>query len=318
MMPEIVSLVPLEPDYIDEIQKKAKGYQFVDFSDGDFSLQDLADAEIILGWKPEVTGALMSDHSKIKWIQVWSAGVDYLPLDLLREKKVKLTNARGTNAPAVAEQAIGFMLMDARQFKTTIINQLNEIWEIPDELTILDQKTVLLLGTGAIATHIAKVAKALGMNTVGVDTHGVKKPHFTHTITFDDLEKFIDDADYVINSLPATDETKGLIDAEFFEHMNDDAMYINIGRGATTNQKDLADALDTGEIRSAALDVFQKEPLPENSPLWEIPNLIITPHDAGHYDDYDFPIVELFLKNLKTYTTSHKLTENVVDLKREY
>lgn len=317
-MREIISLVSLEPDYIDEIEKKTKGYQFVDYSDGDYSLQDLSEAEIILGWNKDVAGALMNDQSKIKWIQVWSAGVDYLPLDLLQEKKVLLSNARGANAPAVAEQALTFMLMDARQAKTTVINQLNEIWEDPEDLTTLNNKTLMLLGTGQIATHIAKVAKALGMNTIGIDTHGVKKPHYSHVITFDDIEKFIDDADYVINTLPATDETTNLVDAEFFEHMDDSAMYINVGRGQTTNQKDLADALDSGEIRSAALDVFKKEPLPKNSKLWQIPNLLITPHMAGHFDDYDFPIVEIFLKNFKSYSTSGKLVENQVDLKRQY
>ncbi|MFD1465766.1 D-2-hydroxyacid dehydrogenase [Lapidilactobacillus mulanensis] len=316
-MPILINLIPLNPTLISKIKTQAPQYQFVDLAEKDFTAADLAEAEIILGWSSKISEALKISH-KIKWIQVWFAGVDRLPLKELADAKVSVTTSRGVSAPAIAQQVFGFLLMQSRSLQTSVLAQARSEWQIPDQLTELNDKTVLTLGTGEIARAVAHYAAAFDMQVIGVNTRGTSEAEFQTVYKMSAIDQALKQADVVVNTLPLTHATKGIVDANFFAQMKSSATYINVGRGKTTNERDLIAALQAQQIAFAGLDVFESEPLATNSPLWQMPNVLITPHSAGHTNHYNARIVAIFLKNFAAMQAGQGLVENLVDYQREY
>jgi phosphoglycerate dehydrogenase-like enzyme len=231
-----------------------------------------------------VTNPLRDDWlggaGNLEWVQTVSAGVDHLPHDRLREQGVTLTNASGIHAQPIAEQVLGYMLTFERNLHVAQRQQRRRVWE-GIRGGELHGKRLCVVGLGAIGSRIAQVGDAIGMSVVGTKRDPSDGPAVADVHPPDELHELLTDADYLVLACPLTDETEGLIGTAELELLDSEAVLINIARGEVVDEAALTSALRSHRIGGAALDVFETEPLPEESPLWTLSNTIITPHMAG-------------------------------------
>lgn len=313
---KVLSLVNLT-DHQKERIEKIPGVELAITSPKEVSAKDLENVEVLYDWTNSLKTDILNSPS-LNWVQVVRAGVDALPLRELSEKGITLTTGSGANAINIAEQTIAYMLMLMRNMNLTVLQQANKEWKDVEPYDEVYGKTVMIVGVGHIGSLIAQYAKALGMKTVGVRKSDQSDVNIDEMIPMSELKDGLKHANFVINALPDTSETNGLFNKELFEAMSKKAFYINIGRGKTTNMEDLVTALQERKIAGSALDVTTPEPLNTDSPLWEMKNVIITPHNAGmsvHYGERAFGI---FKRNLKSYVENGEVVENVVDFKEGY
>ncbi|WP_238652790.1 D-2-hydroxyacid dehydrogenase [Paenibacillus piscarius] len=318
MTRSIVCMQPLSSGQQDRIRTAAPDYTLTLTDSRNPDLELLAGAEIIIGWGKGIKDTLLRQGSPLRWVQAWSAGVEKLPLEAMKDREILLTNASGVHAEPITAVIMGFMLMFTRNLHTAIRNQQNRRWHSDGQESELTGKTAVIAGTGAIGSETARIAKAFRMNTVGVSRSGRPAEHFDRVFTTAELKEAVSQADFIINTLPITDETEGLFDSDIFGAAKQGAYYINIGRGATTHTDDLMAALNSGQLAGAGLDVFETEPLPEDHPLWGMEQVIMTPHCAGATDRYADRIVDIFVENIKAYRESGKPSRNLVDYSRQY
>ena len=281
--------------------------------------EHLHDAEIIAGWKKGLAEYCLSPDSKLKWLQTWSAGVDSMPLDLLKSRDILLTSANGVHAFPISETIFAFMLGLTRKLHTYVKNQQSKTWHHAHMGLELHEKTIGIIGVGAIGKETAKIAKAFGMQTIGVRRSGKPEEYVDEMYTTDQLNLLLPKCDYVVVTLPHTKETHHLFGENQFKHMKSSAFFINIGRGEIVVEQELVNALNEGSIAGAGLDVFEIEPLLEESPLWEMENVIITPHTSGSTDHYNKRVIEnILIPNLKQYLSGKTPSINKVDYSKGY
>jgi phosphoglycerate dehydrogenase-like enzyme len=290
------------------------------FADTSEALADvLPGADVVLAWRPHssLLRPVWPKADAVKWIQTASAGVDALLFPELVESHVVVTNARGIFDRAIAEFVLGAMLAFAKGLPGMLDRQARKEWEHRDTET-LSGKRVLVAGVGSIGREIGRVCGAFGMTVRGVgSTARGKDDVFRIVYGPDELAEACRWADYIVNALPGTGETKHLFDDKVISAMRPTARFVNIGRGTTVDETALVGALRDERLAGAALDVFEREPLPPDSALWELPNVIVSPHLAGDFAGFREAIVELFVQNLERYLTGLPL-ENVVDKQRGY
>jgi len=318
MTKSIVCLQALSPRQQEQIKEAAPGYTLImaDANNPDPAL--LSQAEIVLGWAKGIGDTLLSAGSPLRWIQAWSAGIERLPLQRFQEQGIILTNASGVHAEPITAVIFGFILIFTRNLHTAIRNQEARRWESDDSESELSGKTAVIVGTGAIGSETARIAKAFRMKTVGVSRSGGALPDFDSMYTTDQLQEAVSQGNFIINTLPLTDKTRNLFDKSVFAAFTPGSYYINIGRGATTHTEDLLEALNSGHLAGAGLDVFETEPLPADHPLWGMKQVVITPHCAGVTDRYADRIVAIFTENLASYLAGGSPSRNVVDYSRQY
>jgi phosphoglycerate dehydrogenase-like enzyme len=258
----------------------------------------------------------ISDHlikkaSNLKWIQVMITGVDYIiNLPSLR-KEVLITSARGIHGPQMSEMAFLLMLALNRNFPQVIRNQDQKTWDRwPGK--VLYQKKVAILGVGVIGEEIARKCKAFGMTVFGIGSTKRKVEGIDHFYGMEDLVEVIRDVDYFVCVAPLTPQTRKIIGPKMLASMKPSAFLINLGRGEVLDEEALVEALKTGKIAGAALDVFSKEPLPKDHPLWEMKNLIITPHVGGLSDIYVDQVLPLLEENLRRFLQGER--KNLINL----
>lgn len=244
---------------------------------------------------------LLAQASNVRWVQALSSGVDFYDLDTLRERDIALTNVAGIHAELIAEQVLGYMLTFEREIHTGIRQQDRNVWERYQAGEIRG-KTLGIIGLGAIGTQIATYAKAFGMDVIGTkrdpdtpleDVDEVYPP----AGLFDVLSR----SDYVVLACPLTDETRGLIGTKELGAMKSDAIVINIARGEVVDEDALIYALQQNVVGGAALDVFKEEPYTTESPLWDLSNVIMTPHMAGATPHKSARVAALFAENYEAY-----------------
>ncbi|CAH0135491.1 D-2-hydroxyacid dehydrogenase [Peribacillus sp. Bi134] len=277
----------------------------------------IADAEVIAGWKAEMSVSI--DASEVKWIQTWSAGVNALPLENLEQMNVQITTANGVHAYPISETIFALMLALTRKVDTYIKQQQTKTWHHANMKQEIHEKTIGIIGVGKIGKETAKIAKAFGMTVLGM-RHSNKSEEFVDEMfTQKQLNDLLPRCDYIVVTLPLTPETRYMFGKKEFMLMKSSAFFINIGRGNLVIQNDLVQALMDKEIAGAGLDVFETEPLPENSPLWELDNVIITPHTSGNTEFYDQRLIhDIFMPNLKNYLNGKKPSTNLLDYKKGY
>ena len=279
----------------------------------------LEGAGVLFAWHPrsELLSGAWGSAGDLRWIQSASAGVDNLLFPELAASHVVLTNARGIYEDAIAEYVLGLMLVLAKGFTAVFERQQRSEWQ-HRETERLERKRVLVAGVGPIGRAIARNCAALRMSVRGVARTSHPGDDVLVEITaVEQLADAVSSADYVVNALPSTDETYHVFDHAVFEAMNPWTRFVNVGRGSTVDERALIRALETGQIAGAALDVFEEEPLPQDSPLWTMPNVIVSPHMAGDAAGWREGVVELFVRNLERYLTGRPLL-NVVDKTRGY
>ena len=255
---------------------------------------------------------------KLKWIQAISAGVDFMPLDKIRRRGIVLTNGRGIHTIHMAEYAVAAMINLARGFHSMVRNQLQKKWDrsVPQEE--IHGATVGIIGLGAIGAEIAKKAAFMGMHVIGVKRTPGPVDHVEAVYAPEDMGSVFQRSDYIINLLPYTAETEKKIDSRFFDQMKATACFINIGRGRTVNESDLIAALREKKIRAMVSDVYYTEPLPPESPLWDLDNVILTPHVCGLSPQYMERAMQIIVHNVNVYLSRQGEMINLVDLKTGY
>ncbi|WP_410513716.1 D-2-hydroxyacid dehydrogenase [Paenibacillus sp. BR2-3] len=318
MTKSIVCLQPLTPQQQERIREAAPDYTLTQADAKHPDLQLLGQAEIVIGWAKGIADTTLAAGSPLRWVQTWSAGIEKLPLQRFQDRGIILTNASGVHAEPISAVIFGFMLLFTRNLHTAIRNQEARLWESDGTESELTGKTAVIVGTGAIGSETARIAKAFRMKTVGVSRSGAILPDFDSVYTTEHLKEAVSKGHFIINTLPLTDKTRYLFNKPVFSAFRQGSIYINIGRGATTHTDDLVDALNSGQLGGAGLDVFETEPLPPDHPLWGMKQVIITPHSAGNTDRYADRIVDIFTENIKSYISGGSPARNVVDYSRQY
>ncbi|OIK16221.1 hydroxyacid dehydrogenase [Bacillus sp. MUM 116] len=309
----------LTQEQVNRIHKLIPDWELIVSKDKTIWQEHLQTAEIIAGWKKGMEEYCLSPVSKLKWLQTRSAGVDSLPLEKLKSQNIMVTSANGVHAYPISETIFALMLGLTRKIHAYVRNQQSKTWHHAHMGLELHEKTVGILGVGSIGKETAKIAKAFGMHVIGVRHSGKHEEYVDEMYTPNDLNTLLPKCDYVVITLPLTKDTSQLIGKEQFDLMKPSAFFINISRGEIVVEKDLVQALKDGKIAGAGLDVFEKEPLTEDSPLWEMEKVIITPHTAGSTEHYNQRVIEnILIPNLKSYLSGQTPTENLVDFSKGY
>lgn len=251
---------------------------------------------------------------RVDWIHTIQSGVDLFPLDELEDAGVVLTNSTGIHGPAIGESVACYMLMFGRRFHRAVAHQQNREWRQPDwdaAFTIAGE-SLCVVGLGTLGKGIVDRATALGLEVTGVRRSGEPVDGVERVYTPDALHEAIADARFVAVAVPLVAETRHLFDAAAFEAMRDDAVLMNVARGPVIDEPALIEAIEGGGIAGAALDVFAEEPLPPDSPLWGLDEVIITPHQAGFTVDYYRLVGDIVRRNVEAIASDGDLANRVV------
>ncbi len=257
----------------------------------------------------------------LRWIQCFSAGIeDFLEIDEVRNNPdLFLTNASGVHGIPISEHIFAMLLGLTRSLNSVILNQSKKRWvglrdERPASITELYGKNMLVVGLGAIGLETAKKAKSFGMKVYAMKRNPSQSPKDTHyseyvdrLLSKEDFTSILSQIDVVVDALPQTPETEGFFDSNFFSEIKSGAIFVNIGRGRTVSEPDMISALKSGKLGGACLDVFEQEPLPTDSPLWDMSNVVVSPHIAGWTPKYFERAFGILEENLNRYSKGDKL-----------
>ena len=294
-----------------ESRKAGGATDFHHLDPGDFN-KEVAEAEVIfsLGLPKDI----LTIAPRLKWVQVLGAGMDYLEETGLLGKGVTITTSGGVNARAIAEFCILLMLQRIKQFPKRLQAQEEHKWLrfANDELR---DRTLGIIGAGHIAQALAQRAKAFEMRVVATRrsyTPGEKLPYIDEVHPRDRMGEMLGHCDYVVVAVGLTPETRGMIGEAEFRAMKPGVFFINVGRGPVVDEKALLQALKSGHLGGAGLDVFEQEPLPSDSEFWGLPDVIVTPHNTGGMRDVSQRSTELFCANLQRYLNGEPLQSVVL------
>lgn len=283
----------------------------------DDTLARLADAHVLV-----ISGfwddALLASARSLRYIQVSAAGFDRFGLEALRERGLRLANGRGINANAVSEHAMGLITTLLRQIHLGRDNQHKRHWRgMISDLTAREDelagKTILICGAGVIGGRLARLARAFDTTVIGIKrdlSHYAPAFHEIHPPS--DLLSLLPRADVVVLTCPLTEETRSLIDAEALALMKPTAYLINVARGGCVEESALIEALETGQIAGAGIDVTAIEPLAEASQLWSFDNVILTPHTAGETRRYEDNLIDILLENIDRLSRGESSLRNQI------
>jgi phosphoglycerate dehydrogenase-like enzyme len=285
--------------------------------------KQILDAEVVIGWslRPEQ----VKSAKNLRWVHSTAAAVHQLIFPELVESDIVLTNARDVHGPVVAEHVMALIYALAKRIPQAVRFQekhvwgQNAIWESQPRPREIAGATVGLVGLGSIGRAVARHASALGMRVIASREHSQKPkpPEVQEVFAPAELNLLLAQSDFVILAAPVTPNTHHLIDAKRLAQMKPDAYLINVGRGSLVDHAALAAALRNRRIGGAALDVFDKEPLAADSPLWDLENLLITPHTAGLTEKLWERNYALIAENLRRYL-AHRPLLSIVDKKKGY
>lgn len=278
--------------------------------------EHIADTDILLTWGTMDLRPLFPAALKLKWVHALSAGVENLIFPEIQTTSTLLTNSKGIHGIPVSEHIFAMILAFTRGLTISIRQQTQKQWKRVPVEEIYD-KTIGIVGLGSIGREVAKKAKGMGMNVVASKQTKTTELFVDELYTPDQLHELLAISDFVVIALPLVEETKNLIRIKEFATMKSSAYFINIARGAVINEDDLVTALQEGLIKGAGLDVFEHEPLPASSPLWDMPNVIITPHLAALSPHYLDRSIKLFADNLSRFIQNKEMF-NIIDKNKGY
>jgi phosphoglycerate dehydrogenase-like enzyme len=310
----------LQPQGVPALQAAAPGVELLLAKDAADAVVLARDADAVLGF---CSADLLAAGPDIRWIQAFSAGVERcVAVPALQERGVLLTNMQRVAGPVMAEHVMAMMLAYARGLHFYVPERMAARWTrelpAPGRMITLEGKTVLVVGLGGIGVEVAKRAHALGMRVVATRASGREGPAFVSYVGLpDELHKLAAEADFVVNTTPITPATTGLFDAKFFAAVKPGAFFVNVGRGKSVVQTELVAALRSGRLGGAGLDVTDPEPLPVDSPLWQMQNVILTPHVSAQSDVDDSVRFAIAVENLRRYVAGEKML-SVVDVAKGY
>ena len=292
----------------------------VTFGDDGVPNGDVQDALVFMRWWNEMPQfrTTLDAAPLVRWVYTPSAGIEYMDLELLQQRNITLTNAAGVHAIPIAEFVMLYLLTHAKK-----------AWQLHDfprdkwyetehtKLDELDGKTMAILGLGGIGQETAKRAKAFGMRVIGSRRTPQPTPFVDLVVGDDAWRTLLPEADVLVIATPSTPRTRGMVDAAAFEVLKPNAYLVNVGRGNVVDTPALIDALTSGRLAGAGLDVVPEEPLPVDHPLWDAPNVWITPHVTSSSPNGRKRSMGLFLDNLERFRAGKPL-HNIVNYEEGY
>lgn len=314
--------VHYEPDLLPPIRYPGDHHGDAGFTrdrDAEGRWQDmLSRADVLFGLpddSPAALAAVVRGNPGLSWVQGTAAGtgeqVKAAGLTAQELEREAVTSASGVHVGPLAEFCMLGLLALTKDLPRLRADQQARHWD-HYPIAELRDRTLLILGLGAIGTEVARLARAFGMRTIGVNRRGASDlPHVDETHSSDRLNDLLGRADAVVVTLPLTEETRGILDAQALAHLKREAVLVNVGRGGVIDEPALEQALREHRLAGAALDVFATEPLPTDSPLWELPNVLLSPHTAALSLHENERIVELFIENLGRYLRGEELLSRV-------
>ncbi len=309
-------LVPnWDPQVLPQLRAAVPGVEFVVARDAAEAAELAPGVDAAVGF---CTPELLAAAPKLRWIQSMSAGVERcVAIPAVREREVLLTNMQRVAGPVMAEHVMALMLAFSRNLQFYIPEQRAGRWTPdvppPARSKTLHGKTVLVAGLGGIGTEVARRAHALGMKVTATRASGREGPPFVSYVGLpDELHALAREADFVVNTLPLTEQTRGLFDAKAFAAMKPGAIFVNVGRGGSVVQDDLVAALRSGRLAGAGLDVTDPEPLPAGHALYSLPNVILTPHVSADSDLGNAARWAIVRENLRRYAAGEAMLSEVV------
>ena len=284
-------------------------------------IDDLKLSQCVADYKPEVVfsvrnaggsfpRAALIESPSIKWVSNAGSGVNHLmPWD---KDIITVTNSAGVAADMMAEYALGIMLHFTLDINGLIVDKKNKHWQSDRLVEPLNNKTLVLLGLGKTGQALAKKAKALDMNVIGIRANPQSTDNVDQIYSPQELGQALGFADYLMICIPLLESTRGIVGPNEFSQLKPNAVLIDVSRGGVVQENALIDALAQGKLRGAGLDVFETEPLPEDNPLWTFENVIISPHCSSVYAGWEKVSAQLFAENLSRWRNKQPL-QNIVD-----
>jgi len=299
--------------YRDALREKFPALQFQLFHNKSEVTGDLSGIDVMMMFGIEVADFMLAGAPRLQWIQSLATGVDHFLRCPSLKPSVLITSGRGIHGPPMREQVVYMMMAVSRDAVRAVGDQKAHFWERRLWST-LHGKTAAIAGTGVVGGAIAELLKALGMHVIGVTRTPRPAAGFDEMIATDHLVEAARRADYLINMLPASADNIEIFNTAVFTAMKPTAYYISAGRGQTVDEAALLAVLRERRIAGAALEVFQKEPLPVDSPFWDLPNVFITPHIGGYVIEYEDFIMPLIVDNMRLFLAdSQSEMRNIVE-----
>ncbi|MDO4670223.1 MAG: NAD(P)-dependent oxidoreductase [Aerococcus sp.] len=307
----------IKADQLKEVKDIATAYRVL--LDTEIEAKDYPDIEVLYGFNQEILdGILSAETNTFKWLQLETAGTNQVPESLWTNEQVMISTMSGIHATPIMETVYGYLLMFYRGLDIFYQAQQKANWEKYRDLKSLDDKTMLIYGTGHIAQKIAQVAQVMDARVLGVNTTGHAVSGFDETYTQETAHEQLKQVDVIINTMPGTTATEGIFDDTFFQAVKAGSIFINIGRGGAVDEAALLRAIRNGQIAHAGLDVFNEEPLPVDHPFWQEPNIFVTPHISGTVEHFANETYRIFLPNLKAYLETGQPKQNVANKEKRY
>lgn len=272
---------------------------------------------ILITYGMDLTKEILDTLTEVKWIMVASAGVDKMPLQQLGERGILVTNVSGIHKTPMAESVLAHILSLNRALPVIQEQQKQKVWEKMKSGELRGSKA-MILGPGAIGGEIGRLLQAFGVHTIGCSRSGSAHDGMSEDISFSHIDTYLPEADYVISVLPSTQETRWILDGSHFQKMKDTATFMNFGRGDLVKEQVIVEALEQEEIGHAVLDVFEQEPLPVESPLWQLANCTVSPHVSALSAKYIERALEIFKENLTLWISESGEYKNVIETARGY
>lgn len=316
--------------FVAELREKGRQGPLVDLLEGELkkvpgqqASETMEDLDTMLAQADAIFGIVLFPENllqralRLKWVHIGGTGIDLYLSTGIFDGSITVTNSRGSLAIPIAEHVLAFMLMLARDAQRLLDNKRNRRWDTFLSLE-LRNRTVGLIGLGAIGSEVARLTKSLGMRVLATRLSATSRASGVFGVDElyppAELHQMLSESDYVVVAVPLTEQTKGMVSEAELQAMKPTACLINIARGKIVDQPALIKALKEGWIAGAGLDVFDFEPLPTDSELWELPNVYLSSHAAGATNRRSERILGLFCENLRRYLAGEQLL-NVIDLK---
>lgn len=308
----IISTVNLKTEMVEQISDE---YNYIYVGKEKLSSEIKAKADIFVTYGEDLTAGDGAEFTNLKWVHVMSAGVDEIPEEIFDTAIV--TNSTGIHKIPMTEFAIGLIMQYYKNFAELNDAQKDSKWLSYSGSQELYGKEAHILGTGSIGNHLAKALKIFGVHTVGYNTNGRSIEGFDKTFPLNELNTHIGEADMLINILPSTHDTTEFLQTPTFKVMKNEAIFLNIGRGTVIADDVLLEVLEQKYIAHILSDVFNEEPLPTNSPLYNFKNLTITPHCSAKTSMYIVRAFDIFMDNLSNLNEKTSM-KNIIDYNKGY
>ncbi|PIC85561.1 D-2-hydroxyacid dehydrogenase [Sporosarcina sp. P20a] len=313
---KILFTFKIKTSFKEQLKEKYSNVEFLYTTNIDeVSLEDI---EVIVTDGGDLKAEHVEKATELKWVMVAAVGVDTLPIEALQAQDVLVTNSHGVHKMPLAESVLAHLLSLERGLPGIYKREAEKEWELDSLPGEVNHSTALIVGTGAIGEEIGRLLQAFHVHTIGCNRSGHSNPYMKETISLNEILEKLPHVDYVISILPSTPQTRWIYQPEHFRAMKETAVFMNVGRGDAVREQYVLDALKQHEIRHAVLDVFETEPLPKDSPFWELPNCTVSPHMTSLSDQYIKRSLDIMDINLEKWVAGNRDLINQVDLAKGY